>query len=187
MLLNERHVIASEDNLSVHLIDSRVDSLLGPLFNQIVQILFKLPDVSLDVPQQRVSSHPVVSDFQVNWHHVIPGSLDEVRQLLVLLWIWRCPSRRILRLDYRCWDDSGLNQLLNVLPLWRIVNHFNFRMLINALESLRWTKTRWSRWDYWNCSLKLKWNWVVSINEVVDTYRHVGLSNKAAGNSQDIS
>lgn len=99
IFLYERDIVAFEHDLSIHLINSRENSLLSFLLDQFMKLLIELPYVTLNVLQNRSTTEPVIFDLQIHWHHEVLASRNKIRQILVLFWIGRRPARRIFRLD----------------------------------------------------------------------------------------
>lgn len=119
-----------------------------------MQLLFKSPNVSLDISDFWCSSVAFECYFQMDWHHVISGTLNEVGKILVTSRIWWSPARRIF--SFRCWLWNRLyaEQLLDVFPFWWVWDDFYLWMVFNAFEMLWWAITCRSRGNHRDCSLK---------------------------------
>lgn len=154
-LFDDRHKVAFKTYISIHLVDLREDSFTDAFLNQLMQVLFQLPNVALDEFDYSDSSLTAEPQVEVHWKHEVLCALDEVRQVLMFWRIRRCPSGRIFCFDRRLWYDVGADELLDVLPFRRILDHFDFRMLLNTFEGFRSAITWRSTWNNWNCSLKM--------------------------------
>jgi hypothetical protein len=92
IFLNERDIIAFEDNRPVHLVDARVASFLCSAFDESSQILLKLPNVALNSANQCGALEASESHFYVDRQHKVFGALDEIGKLEVEFWIWWAPT-----------------------------------------------------------------------------------------------
>lgn len=104
IFLYQRHIIAFEHDLSIHLVDPWEDTSVGFAFDELVQLLLELPDVTFDILEDRSTTESIVLDLQIHRHHEVLAACDKVWKCLILGWIGRRPAWRIFGFDKWQWN-----------------------------------------------------------------------------------